>query len=220
MRVSCDTIYQMITPPPLDAYLRNLVAPDDPVILEMERSGRERRFPIIGPAVGRFCEILARSIGAKRVFEMGSGFGYSTWWFSRAVGPDGRITHTDGSQALSDEARDWLGKAGVADRVRFLVGDARELLAAEEGPFDVIFCDIDKDGYPDALELARPRLRPGGLLITDNTLWSSRVLEPNPDPDDAATQGVLRYNREAHAAPDLLTVILPLRDGVSMSLKL
>lgn len=162
---------------------------------EDERSGRERRFPIIGPAVGRFCEILARSIGAKRVFEMGSGFGYSTWWFSRAVGPDGRITHTDGSQALSDEARDWLGKAGVADRVRFLVGDARAAPRRGRRPVDATFCDIDKDGYPDALELARPRLRPGGRPITDNTLgavacWSRTRTRTTPPPKaSCATTG-------------------------------
>ncbi|MBJ95878.1 MAG: methyltransferase [Rickettsiales bacterium] len=207
----------MITSPEVERYLSEVNPPADPLILEMERSGRERGFPIIGPQVGQLCEILARSIGAKRIYEMGSGFGYSTWWFSRVVGPDGQVVHSDGSQALSDEARDWLTRAELANRVRFEVGDARQLIAAEQGPFDLIFCDIDKEGYPEALELARPRLRSGGLLIVDNTIWSGRVAQPNPD---ATTAAILEFNRQAAAAPDLLTTILPLRDGVSVSYKL
>ena len=176
----------MITSPEVERYLSEVNPPADPLILEMERSGRERGFPIIGPQVGQLCEILARSIGAKRIYEMGSGFGYSTWWFSRVVGPDGQVVHSDGSQALSDEARDWLTRAELANRVRFEVGDARQLIAAEQGPFDLIFCDIDKEGYPEALELARPRLRSGGLLIVDNTIWSGRVAQPNAWSDRSA----------------------------------
>jgi len=207
----------MITAPEVNEYLSRVNPPSDPLILEMERSGRERGFPIIGPEVGRLCELLARSIGARSVYEMGSGFGYSTWWFSRAVGEGGSVVHTDGSQELSDEAQDWMGRAGLAPRVRFEVGDARALISKEDGPFDVIFCDIDKEGYPEALELARPRLRKGGLLIVDNTIWSGRVARPDPD---ETTSAILAFNQAAAAAPDLLTVILPLRDGVSVSLKL
>ncbi len=207
----------MITAPEVNTYLSQVNPPTDPIILEMEGSGRERGFPIIGPEVGRLCELLARSIGARSVYEMGSGFGYSTWWFSRAVGESGSIVHTDGSQQLSDEAQQWMTRSGVVDRVRFEVGDARDLIAKEDGPFDVIFCDIDKEGYPQALELARPRLRSGGLLIVDNTIWSGRVALPDPDETTVAIQ---QFNDAAAAAPDLLTVILPLRDGVSVSLKL
>ena len=207
----------MITAPEVNTYLSQVNPPTDPIILEMEGSGRERGFPIIGPEVGRLCELLARSIGARSVYEMGSGFGYSTWWFSRAVGESGSIVHTDGSQQLSDEAQQWMTRSGVVDRVRFEVGDARDLIAKEDGPFDVIFCDIDKEGYPQALELARQRLRSGGLLIVDNTIWSGRVALPDPDETTVAIQ---QFNDAAAAAPDLLTVILPLRDGVSVSLKL
>jgi len=207
----------MITAPEVNQYLSQVNPPTDPIILEMERSGRERGFPIIGPEVGRLCELLARSIGARSVYEMGSGFGYSTWWFSRAVGESGSVVHSDGSEKLSAEAQQWMTRAGVADRVRFEVGDARELIAHEDGPFDVIFCDIDKEGYPEALELARPRLRTGGLLIVDNTIWSGRVALPDPD---ETTKAILQFNDAAAAAGDLLTVILPLRDGVSVSLKL
>ena len=207
----------MITAPEVNEYLSQVNPPSDPLILEMERSGRARGFPIIGPEVGRLCELLARSIGAQSVYEMGSGFGYSTWWFSRAVGESGSVVHTDGSQELSDEAQQWMGRAGVDQRVRFEVGAARELIAQEAGPFAVIFCAIDKEGYPEALELARTRLRKGGLLIVDNTIWSGRVAKPAPD---ATTAAIMEFNRAAAADPALLTSILPLRDGVSVSLKL
>ena len=148
---------------------------------------------------------------------MGSGYGYSTFWFARAVGEDGEVVHTDGSVENSTQARAFLGRAGLAGRVRFLVGDARRLIEAETGVFDVVFCDIDKQGYPEALDLARTKLRRGGLLITDNVLWSGRVARPDPD---ETTRAIQTYNAAAFAAEDLASIIVPLRDGVGVHLKL
>ena len=132
----------MIVNPEVESYLNDLGRPTDPVIVEMERLGRERGFPIIGPQVGRICELLARSIGARAVFEMGSGFGYSTWWFARAVGEGGRVIHTDGSADLSAEARGHLGRAGLDGRVDFRVGDARDLLADVGGHEGLVRVDL------------------------------------------------------------------------------
>ncbi len=205
-----------LTDAAVEQYLHETFPADDAVLQEMEGIGNQRGFPIIGPLVGRLCEQLARAIGARRVFEMGSGFGYSTVWFARAVGPEGKVIHTDGSPDLSKEARQWLAKAGVVERVQFRVGDARNLL--DGGPWDVIFIDIDKSGYPDAWHLAAERVRPGGLIITDNALWSGKVADP--DPDDQDTAGVLEYTRLALADERFLTTILPLRDGVAVSLRL
>lgn len=207
----------MILDTDVERYLHELQLSTDPVLLEMEALARERRFPIIGPLVGRMCETLARAISARRVFEMGSGYGYSTFWFARAVGEAGEVVHTDGSAENSGQARAFLGRAGLADRVRFLVGDARRLLQTETGPFDVVFCDIDKEGYPEALELARAKLRKGGLLITDNVLWSGRVARPDPD---ETTRAIQTYNAAAFVAADLASIIVPLRDGVGVHLKL
>ncbi len=205
-----------ITDAAVEAYLHQTFPAPDAVLLAMQREGTKRGFPIIGPLVGRLCEQLARSIGAKQVFEMGSGFGYSTVWFARAVGPEGRVVHTDGSPDLSKEARQWLARAGMAERVRFRVGDARNLL--DGGPWDVIFIDIDKEGYPDAWRLAAERVRVGGLIITDNTLWSGKVADPQPGDD--ATAGVVEYTRLALDDERYLTTILPLRDGVAVSLRI
>jgi predicted O-methyltransferase YrrM len=150
---------------------------------------------------------------------MGSGFGYSTYWFSQAVGEGGRVVHTDGDPKKSADAKSYLKRAGLADRVHFEVGDAIALIKKYPGPFDIIFIDIDKHGYPDALELARSRVRAGGYIITDNTLWSGRVTQP-ASKQNADTKGVIKYNQTAFSAPDLYTTIIPLRDGVAVSLKL
>jgi len=208
---------RMILDADVERYLHELQPSTDPVLLEMERIGHERGFPIIGPLVGRLCETLARAIGAKQVYEMGSGFGYSTYWFARAVGPDGLVTHTDSSAENSALALGFLTRAGLASRVRFHIGDSRQLIQSETGPFDIVFCDIDKEGYPEALELAKPRLRRGGLLLTDNVLWGGHVARPGPD---SATEAIQAYNRATFSAPDLVGAIVPLRDGVGVHLRL
>ena len=207
----------MIVEPAVEAWLQGEAPPPHPVLLEMERRGVERDFPIVGPLVGRFCALLARAVGARRVFEMGSGFGYSTAWFADAVGPGGRVVHTDGDPGLSREARDWLGRMGVADRVDFRVGDALDLVAAEQGPFDVVFIDIDKGDYPRAWDLASQRVRVGGLVVTDNALWQGKVAEPAEDDD--WTEAVREYLRRAQGDGRFVTSVLPLRDGVAVSLR-
>lgn len=199
-------------------YVRELERPRHPVLLEMERIAREEEFPIIGPECGRVLAVLSRAIGAKRVFEMGSGFGYSTLWFALAVGEGGEVVHTDSDETNSLRARELLAKAGVEGRCRFVVGDAHELLRAEQSPFDCILIDIEKSGYPKALEEAVPRIRPGGLLFAHNVLWSGRVADPSET--DEGTQGIREFNRAARSRPDLATFLDPVDDGLSVSLKL
>lgn len=207
----------MIVDPTIEAYLHKVQPAPDAVLAEMEKVGNDRGFPIIGPLVGRLCEQLARAIGARSVFEMGSGFGYSTLWFARAVGDGGRVVHTDGDAAKSSEAKTWLDKAGLRKRVDFLVGDAVELLRADKTQYDVVFIDIDKEQYPAAWKVACKRVRVGGLIITDNTLWQGKVASGARDAD---TTGVREYTRLTQAASGYLTTIIPLRDGVSISLRL
>jgi predicted O-methyltransferase YrrM len=203
----------------IEAYLTQLQRTRDGVLLEMEARAAQSKFPIIGPLVGRLCQQVVMAVGARDVFEMGSGFGYSTWWFASAVGDGGRVVHTDGDAKKSAEARQWLDKAGLGGRVHFEVGDACEVIKSYPGPFDVVFIDVDKHAYPEALELARSRVRVGGYIICDNALWSGKVLLP-PSKQDADTRGVARYNKDAFGAGDLLTTIVPIRDGVALSLKI
>jgi predicted O-methyltransferase YrrM len=156
--------------------------------------------------------------GAKNVFEMGSAIGYSTIWWARAVGEGGRVTYTDGDRKNADEARGYFERAGVANRITTKVGDALELLSEQTQSFDVIFCDVDKEDYPRALRAALPRLRKGGLFVADNVLWSGRVAQEKPA--EASTKAILEFNRLLYSSKELFTTILPIRDGVSVSVKL
>lgn len=204
-----------IVPPPLDQYVRDLIPPRDPVLAEMEQYAAKNDVPIVGPAVGALLEILARSIGAERVFEMGSAIGYSTAYFARAVGRGGQVFYTDGDPANADRARGYLERMEFADRVTIRVGDAIASLEQTTGYFDVVFIDVDKDGYPAALEAAAPRVRRGGYLLADNVLWSGRVVDEGAR--DPATEGIRRFNRSLFALPEFRSVIVPLRDGVAIA---
>ena len=206
-----------ITFPVVDDYLYSLLPPRDPVLAEMEDQATRRDIPIVGPAVGRILQQLALMIGAKRIFEMGSAIGYSTIWWAQAVGEGGRVFYTDGDRKNANEARGYFDRAGVSKQITIKTGDALELLSEEKDPFDIIFCDVDKDAYPRAFRLAVPRLRKGGLFVTDNVLWNGEVTEKNPS--DPKTKAIQEFNRLLYNAPDLFATILPIRDGVAVALK-
>jgi caffeoyl-CoA O-methyltransferase len=196
----------------IETYLKQLASADDePVLLEMEALAEEKGFPIIGRLCGQALEVVARASGAKRIFEMGSGFGYSAYWFSRATGPDGEIHLTDMDPDNERRALDFLGRAGLAEPIRYHVSDAFEAFRGTEGDFDIVYCDIDKHGYPDAWRLAKGRVRIGGLYMCDNMLWSGRVLDEDKDEWAAAID---ETNRMIAADTDWRMFILPTRDGV------
>ena len=202
----------------VEQYLYSLLPQRDVVISEMERYAEEHRVPIVGPAVARMLTLFAQVSGAKRIFEMGSAIGYSTIWLARAAGPKGKVTYTDGDPANAQRAQEYFRRAGVATRINVQVGDALELLKKTPGKFDLIFNDVNKDQYPDALRVALPKLKRGGLFITDNTLWSGKAALPAAL-DDAATRGVQEFNRLVYASKELYPVLIPLRDGVTVCRK-
>jgi predicted O-methyltransferase YrrM len=204
-------------PERIDRYMRELLPERPEVFLRMEAEAERRDIPIVGPAVGSLLLTLASCVGARRVFELGSAIGYSTAWFASAVGPQGSVIYTDGDRAKANEARKFLEELGLSSRVDLRVGDAVSELVRSDGVFDVIFCDIDKEGYPAALEAAAPRVRPGGLLIADNTLWSGRVADASAV--DSATEAIRRFNALLFARRDFATSIVPLRDGVTIAWK-
>ena len=205
-----------IVDPAIDRYLHELANPQDAVLREMELFAAERSFPIVGPQVGRLLDLLARSIAARNVFELGSGFGYSAYWFARAVGPDGRVVLTETSPERAAEARRFLTRGGLLDRVRIEVGEGLQVLERIGGEFDIVFNDIDKERYGEVLAPATAALRPGGLFISDNMLWFGTVLDPEPLED--STRGVLELTRQLRESVDFHTVWLPVRDGVSVSI--
>jgi len=202
----------------IEGYLRRFIPDRDAVLEEMERRAEARHFPIVGPIVGRILAQLSRLIGARRVLEMGAGFGYSAYWVARALPADGRLVAIERSAENVELAREWFDRTGLLAKVEFIIGDALQVAPTLGGPFDLIFVDVDKEQYPASLSLTLPRLRPGGLLITDNIWWRGRVVVP--DPPEASTRGIQEYTRRLYEAPDLYTTILPVRDGIAVSLKL
>jgi len=206
-----------ITVPAVEDYLYSLLPPRDEVLTEIETEAAKRKIPIVGPAVGRILYQLALMIGAKKVFELGSAIGYSTIWWARAVGETGRVIYTDGDRKNAEEARRYFDRAGVSQRITLKTGDALELLSEDKQEFDVIFNDVDKEDYPRVFKLALPRLRKGGLFVTDNVLWSGKVTQKNPA--EASTKAILEFNRLLYGSQDLFTTILPIRDGVAVAVK-
>ncbi len=206
-----------ILPANIEKYIYGLLPKRDAVLAEMEQMAQREQIPIIGPAVARLLYLVAQISGARRIFEMGSAIGYSTIWLARAAGPRAEIFYTDGSEANAARAREFLRRAGVARRVTLLTGDAMKMLAKTRGRFDMIFIDVDKHQYPEALRAALPRLKRGGLLATDNTLWSGRVADAAVN--DADTEGVRRFNRAVYSSKQLFPVLVPLRDGITVCRK-
>ena len=212
-----------IVNPKIEEYMRGLLSRyDEPVLLEMEAEGEQRGFPIIGRLVGVTVELLARSVGARRVFELGSGYGYSAYWFCRTVGPRGEVHCTDGDPENEKKGLDYLGRAGLAEPIRWHVGEAVATLESTDGEFDVIYDDIDKVGYPDAWRAARERIRVGGLYLCDNVLWSGRVTGeelPADERQDWSTQAILEHNRLIAEDERYVSAIIPTRDGVMAALR-
>jgi len=203
----------------VEEYLYKLLPERDPVVKEMEDYAEEHRIPIIGPAVARLLALLVQISGAKRIFEMGSAIGYSTVWLARASGTQGKVFYTDGDAEKAKRAEVYFRMAGVAKRVEVQVGDALALVKKTPGRLDVIFIDVDKQQYPAALVAALPKLRRGGLLVADNTLWSGKAARPAAD-EDRDTQGIQEFNRVVYASKELYPVLIPLRDGVTVCQKL
>jgi predicted O-methyltransferase YrrM len=209
----------LLTYPKIQEYLTSLVPPRPPEVQAMEAYAQDHHFPIIGPVAGQMCYQMARLIGAKRIFELGSGYGYSTAWFAKAVQENGGgvVHHVVWDDKLSQMARQHLSALGYADMMRYHVAEAVQTLKETPGPFDLIFNDIDKHGYPASLPVIAEKLRPGGVLIIDNMLWAGRVYDDNEQSND--TQGVREVTRLLTTNREWIASLLPIRDGLIVALK-
>lgn len=205
-----------IVHPDIDRYLGELAGDDDPLVAAMEAYGASRGFPLVGRASGRWLELLTRLVGGRRVFEFGSGYGYSAFFFARAVGEGGEVVGTEKDAHEIDAHERLFAGHPLKARVRLHLGDAFATFAATPGSFDVVFVDIHKQGYVAALEAAVPRLRPGGLLLADNVLWGGKVTRPAA-PDDDSTAALQDFNRRLFADPRLDVAILPACDGLAVA---
>lgn len=205
--------------PQVREYLDSLVPPRPPEMQVMEAYARETSFPIIGPASGHLCHQVARMIGARQVFELGSGFGYSTAWFARAVQENGggTVHHVVWDEKLSQRARRHLSALGFEGIIRYQVSEAVQALRETPGPFDLIFNDIDKHAYPESLPVIAEKLRPGGVLIIDNMLWHGRIFDESDRSPD--TEGVREFTRRITHDPAWIVSLVPIRDGLIVAYK-
>lgn len=202
---------------PIEEYLHRITPARHEVLKEMEKLAEERDFPIVGPLVGRILYQYARILNAKRILELGSGYGYSAFWWGLASPDDARIYCTEGSAENIRLGMDFLERAGLAAKVEYFQGDALESMDRIPGEFDIVFMDIDKEQYPAGFRKAFPRLRKGGLFIIDNVLWSGRIVEGD---NSESTKGILELNEMIYSTPDAFATILPVRDGDAVVLKL
>jgi len=209
-KLSCDKVQE---------YLTSLVPPREPEMQEMEKYAANHDFPIIGPACGYYCYQLARMINAKSIFELGSGYGYSTAWFAKGVKENGGgvVHHTVWDEDLSKRAAGHLSRLGRGDVVQYHVAEAVATLRQTDGPFDIIFNDIDKEAYPDSLPVSKEKLRPGGILIIDNMLWSGRIFDSKNH--DKSTVAIQRFTRDITTDPDWIVSLAPVRDGMIVAYK-
>lgn len=213
--------------PVMQEYLASLVPPREPEMREMEEYAEKHHFPIIGPACGYYCYQLARMIQARSVFEMGSGYGYSTAWFAKAVketcAEQGRsdgggvVHHTVWDADLSKRAAGHLSRLGYGDLIQYHVAEAVETLRQTQGAFDIIFNDIDKEAYPDSLPVIKEKLRRGGILIIDNMLWHGQVLDATDR--EKSTEAIRRFTRDITTDPDWIVSLAPVRDGMMVAYK-
>lgn len=211
-----------IVPDPVERYLSGLNRATDAVLQQIARDGDAADLPLVDAEVGALLRVLARSVGARRILEIGTCIGYSGIWLAGALPPDGMLITMEKDEARATIAKANFARAGLADRVSVMVGDAALKIVKVAGPFDLIFQDGHKPLYNTLLEPLVKLLRPGGLLVTDNVLWDGEVVpgfveHPRKNADD--TRAIAEYNERINTHPDLLTSIVPLRDGVAISVK-
>jgi caffeoyl-CoA O-methyltransferase len=205
--------------PAVDAYAEAHTEPPDDVLRRLAEETRERTtMPgmMVGAVEGRFLGFLVRSLRAKRVLEVGTFTGYSSICMARALPPDGNVITVDVNAETTEIAHRHATEAGVADRIDYRVVDASETartLSELEGPFELVFIDADKAGYVDYYEAALPMLADDGLLVADNVLWSGRVVG---EAEDDSTRAIQRFNEHVRKDDRVETVMLTVRDGMTL----
>lgn len=211
-----------IVPDLIEAYLHRLNRSPDAVLEEIASIGTTNDLPLVDAEVGVLLQVLARSVAARRILEIGTCIGYSGIWLARALPADGMLFTIERDPERAQIAKTHFERAGVADRVSVMLGDAQIKIVKVSGPFDLIFQDGPKALYNPLLDPLVGLLRPGGLLVTDNVLWDGEVVpgySTDPRRDAADTRAIAEYNERLMTHPSLMTAIVPLRDGVAISVK-
>ncbi|AGB32419.1 O-methyltransferase family 3 [Natrinema pellirubrum DSM 15624] len=202
------------------------VGPDpDETLLEMDEYADAEGFPHVGPEVGAFLRLLARLTDAERVFEFGSGYGYSAYWFAAALPADGEIVLTEVDEAELDLAREYMAAGGYDGIATYELGDAMETIDRYDGPFDVVLIDHQKERYADAFAAVRDEIPVGGVIVADNAITASVVdfddllawAEGDAVETNDHTRGIIDFLETVRADPAFETVVVPLGEGITVS---
>jgi len=226
MRPGLGTRMFEVLPDESKRFVRAVGPQQDDVLDEMDAYAREHGFPHVGPEVGGWLAMLARMVDARRVFEFGSGYGYSAYWFARELPADGEIVLTEYDADELEMAGEYIDRGGFADLATFEGGDALATVEQYDGPFDVVLVDIEKSQYPDAFDAVREKVAPGGVVVADNAMTADPIafdellaIEEGENPADvnAATRGVADYLERVRAAPEFETAVMPVGQGIAVS---
>ncbi len=211
----------------LEDFLEAMAPPHDPIQQEMAERADEEGFPIIGRAAGGVLRQLAMASDAQRIFEFGSGYGYSATWFAPALPEDGTIVLTEEDPEELELAETYLERAGQAGKIKLEAGNALETIEEYEDPFDVVLIDVAKRQYPEAYERVRDKLAPGSVVIADNALMAgtldtdgivNAIVDDEADPAlDESSDGIRRYLQRVRGDDALVTTVLPVGSGLAVS---
>jgi caffeoyl-CoA O-methyltransferase len=203
---------------PLEQYLSERYWSEDDLLREV-RADTARRGPSIqvSAEAGRLLALFVRALGATRVLEVGTLFGYSGIWMARELPADGRLDTIEIEQLHADAAEHWFGRAGLSDRVVVHRGAGVDVMATLPGPYDIAFIDANKDDYPHYTRLALERLRPGGMMIADNAIRGGRIVQTDAGAD---IDGIRAMHDLLAADPRLIATTLPVGDGMAIAVKL
>jgi caffeoyl-CoA O-methyltransferase len=204
--------------PEQEDYLDRLLPPRDPLLREMEERAEREDIPVSDPEVGRLLSILARATGARRILEIGAAIGYGAVWLARGA-PEARVQSVDVDPERLAAAREYLERAGLADRVELIEGKALEVIQRLDGPFDLVYVDAVKTEYRRYLDLVLPKLRVGGMIVCDNLLWGGEVAKPSAGEESRDADALRAFNGYLMMHPQLQAVVLPLGDGVGLATK-
>ncbi|WP_254840233.1 O-methyltransferase [Natronomonas marina] len=214
----------MTVPDDVETFAEAVGPQSDEVLREMDARAAETGFPTVGPAVGGWLQQLAGLVDARRVFEFGSGFGYSAYWFARGLPADGELVLTEVDADELDDAREYLARGDFGVTTRFELGDAIETVEEYRGPFDVVLIDNEKERYVEAFEAVRGKVSAGGVVVADNMTAGPfdfeeiyRLVVEDRGTRGGMAGGVADYLDHVRAADSFETTLLPLGEGLAVS---
>jgi predicted O-methyltransferase YrrM len=209
--------------PSLLSYCEAHTSPEDDLLRKITRETQAKVLMprmISGHLQGKLLEFFAKMLQAQLILEIGTYTGYSGICLARGLQPEGRLITIDINDELETMVRGFFEESGLSHQIDYRLGNARTILPELEGPFDLVFIDADKFYYADYFELVIDKVRPGGIILADNVLWSGKILVAEGQKTDKDTEAILNFNRQVHQDPRVEHILLPIRDGVLMARKL